>query len=173
LVLNLFKGCGNRLLGNLLLNKIDVVLLEAHGQRPGIVSAGDIVGVLDGDDLVVSHEAREVFVSHLELVVVKPSFVGNLVGHELGMVVGQDSLVEALFLVHAFHGVGVTKLGHLDVVGKDVERQVSSFRNGHKLHVMSVGGLGHVVQGVRVLSMPTAGDGGERRNPLLKSVVAG
>jgi hypothetical protein len=63
LVLNVFNADRVELLLLGLLNKVDVVLFKSLWKWLVVLVLKGVVGVLDGDDLVVSHQTGEVIVS--------------------------------------------------------------------------------------------------------------
>ena len=87
---------------------------------------------------MVLDESLEVALLNVSLMVVESCLVSDLVGNELGVVSGEQGLVDALFLVWVLHHVGVHELSHLDVVGEQVDWQVDSFGDGNELFVLNV-----------------------------------
>ena len=63
LVLNVFNANWVELFLLGLLNKVDVVLFKSLWKWLVVLVLEGVVGVLDGDDLVVSHQTGEVIVS--------------------------------------------------------------------------------------------------------------
>ena len=81
------------------------------------------------------------------IVVIKSTFVSDLISNELSVVSSRNSLVDELSLIRLPSQVGRDELCHLNIVGEDVERKMNTFCDGNKLvglHVCFVCVIIHV-----------------------------
>ena len=90
------------------------------------------------NNLVMLDQSVEVIVLDVEFVVVKSSLVCDLVRDVLGVMSGQQTLIDTLNLFWVLHHVSKGKLGHLNVVGKHVEWEVLTLGNGDEFKVSIV-----------------------------------
>lgn len=119
-----------------------------------MISSLSVVGIFHADDLVVSQQLSKIFVSELQLVVVESTLIGDLVRDELSVMSSKQGLVNLLLLLNVFHHVCENKLGHFDVIGKQVQRQVNTLGNGHELMFLLV--LSWLLHAQRVLCVTTS-----------------
>lgn len=83
---------------------------------------------------------------------------------------GHDAFVDDLFLVRGFHKVSVNELGHFQIVGEHVEREIDAFGNRNELMLFLIL-LRHWVHCVLVFSPSASFKGGKRSDPLFKAVI--
>lgn len=127
--------------------------------------------VVQSDKFVVLDESLEVIVLDVLAVGVQSGLIGNLMRDELGVVSRKQWLVDALLLLWVLEQVGVYKLGHLKVVGKDVNRQINALSNSDELITFIVLNLVLLTFGDLVLGVGGSLEGGNWSDPLLQCLV--
>lgn len=90
-------------------------------------------------------------------------------GDELGMVSGQQALINALNLVIILHHVGVNELSHLNVVSEHVERKVVSLSNSNEFIILVI--WTNLLESAIVMCVSASLECSDWANPLLESVV--
>ena len=76
--------------------------------------------------------SSEVSLGDIELVVVEPGLVSDLLADELCVVSGWDGLIDHFFLLWVLHDVRVGELSHFYVVRENIEWQIGTFGDGNE-----------------------------------------
>lgn len=83
-------------------------------------------------NFVVSNQLRVLFFTHCEIVIVKSSFISNLLRNELSVVSGRDALIYKFLLIWGNHQISIYELCHFYVVSEDIKWQILTLSNSYE-----------------------------------------
>ena len=114
-----------------LFNNIHIMFFKANSHRPILLRL--IICIRHSCNLVMSNELIKIFIVQLELMIIQPGFIRNLMRYKLSMMSSWNGFINNFFLIFVFNQVGINKLCHFDVVSKEVNWYLYAFSYGDEL----------------------------------------
>jgi len=123
----------------LVFDKVDVMLFKTLRSIESFFSFSSywlvsemVFLVLDRSNFVMSNELSILIFTDCEIVIIKSSFIGNLLWNELSMVSSWNTLIYKFLLIWSNHQVSIHELGHFYVVCENIKWQILTFSDGNK-----------------------------------------
>lgn len=155
----------------LVFDKIDIMLFETLRSIESFFSFSTywfcsivIFLVLHCGNFVMSNEFWILFFTYCEIMIVKSSFIGNLLWNELSVMSSRNTLIYKFLLIWSDHQVSIYELGHFYVVCEDVKWQILSLSNGNEFvfwPILLIWSINHSVFVVSISTLLESCNGGK------------